>query len=55
MGDFSEIWGIVQRISGVAMVTFGCLYVVRCVATFSVLNLHQFGHFVLGLVAYIVS
>jgi hypothetical protein len=55
ISDISEAWQWVQKIAGVLLVVCLCLYVLRCLVTAEFIGTDSYGHFLRGLVVYLVS
>ena len=55
ISDISEVWQWVQKIAGVLLVVCLCLYVLRCLVALEFIGVDRFGHFLRGLVVYLVS
>jgi hypothetical protein len=48
-------WHWIERIAGVVLVVYLCLYAIRCMATSHFLSPDEFIHFLRGLVGYICA
>jgi hypothetical protein len=55
ISDISELWLWVQRVAGVLLVVCLCLYVLRCLVAAEFIGVDRFGHFLRGLLRYLVS
>lgn len=55
MDDLSEVWRLIQKVSGILLLVGVSLYLVRCVVGFQIVSFDQFDHFLRGLFAYIVK
>jgi hypothetical protein len=55
ISDISEVWQWVQKIAGVLLVVCLCLYLLRCLVTMEFIGVDRFGHFLRGLLRYLVS
>jgi hypothetical protein len=55
MDDFYEVWALTQKLSGVVVIAALALYVFRCLVTFSIVTLPQFGHFLNGLAHFLCA
>ena len=53
--DISDIWHWFQKIAGVLLVVCLCLYAIRCLVAEEFINVERFGHFLQGLLIYLVS
>jgi hypothetical protein len=55
ISDISEVWQWVQKIAGILLVVCLCLYLLRCLVALEFVSVDRFGHFLRGLVVYLVS
>ena len=55
ISDISEFWHWVEKIGGVVLVVCFCLYALRCLASGEFIGMDRFGHFIQGLLRYLVS
>jgi len=55
ISDISELWQWVQKIAGVLLMVCLCLYALRCLVALEFIGVDRFGHFLRGLLRYLVS
>jgi hypothetical protein len=51
----SEIWDRFKSLAGLLCVVCVCLYALRCILAWDFISVDRFGHFLRGLLRYLVS
>lgn len=51
----SEIWDRLKSLAGILLVAGLCLYALRCILAWDFISVDQYGHFLRGLLRYLVS